>query len=197
MAVQRLRESEYQPLLRRARWFLRHHPDVMLLADRGFANHELMQWLRHSRWHYCLRLPCDVFIHTSRRYPVIVKTLYPPLGEARLYQNIGLWLDGTHRCNLVLATVQGAKESWAVITDQSPTLQTLWQYAMRFQVEELFLEAQVWRIRVGRFTIALCRCPRTPLFGCCCCLVVCHDDWDGGATGRLAPTSRPALATWH
>lgn len=96
----------------------------MLLADRGFANHELMQWLRHSRWHYCLRLPCDVFIHTSRRYPVIVKTLYPPLGEARLYQNIGLWLDGTHRCNLVLATVQGAKESWAVITDQSPTLQT-------------------------------------------------------------------------
>jgi len=31
---------EYQPLLRKARWLLRHHPDVMVLADRGFANHD-------------------------------------------------------------------------------------------------------------------------------------------------------------
>lgn len=42
----------------------------------------------------------------------------------------------------VLATVKGAKESWAVITDEAPTLQTLWQYALRFQVEELFLDSK-------------------------------------------------------
>ncbi|MCT7965123.1 transposase [Laspinema sp. D1] len=134
--------EEYQPVLRRARWLLRHHQDVMLLADRGFANHELMKWLRRSHWHYCLRLPCDVLIHTTRRYPLKVGTLYPPLGEARLYQNVGLWLDGEHRCNLVLATVQGAKESWAVVTDEPASLQTLWQYALRFQVEELFLDSK-------------------------------------------------------
>jgi len=134
--------GEYKPVLRRARWLLRQHPDVMLLADRGFANHELMKWLRQSSWHYCLRLPCDVFVHTTRRYPVMVETLYPPLGEARLYENVGLWLDGMHRCNLVLATVQGAKESWAVMTDEPPTLQTLWQYALRFRVEELFLDSK-------------------------------------------------------
>lgn len=73
---------------------------------------------------------------------MMVGTLYPRLGQARLYQNVGLWLDGRHRCNLVLATVQGAEESWAVITDESPSLQTLWQYAMRFQVEELFLDSK-------------------------------------------------------
>lgn len=132
----------YQPVLRRARWLLRHHPDVMLLADRGFANHELMRWLRQSHWHYGLRLPCDVLIHTTRRYPLMVGTLYPPLGEARLYENVGLWLDGEHRCNLVVATVQGAKESWAVVTDEPPTLQILWQYALRFRVEELFLDSK-------------------------------------------------------
>lgn len=134
--------EEYQPVLRRARWLLRYHPDVMLLADRGFANHELMKWLRQSHWHYCLRLPCDVLIHTTRRYPLMVGTLYPPLGEARLYKNVGLWLDGEHRCNLVAATVQGAKESWAVITDEPPTLQALWHYALRFRVEELFLDSK-------------------------------------------------------
>ncbi len=88
-----------------------------------------MHWLRRSRWHYCLRLPCDVLLHGLRRYPITVAAIYPPLGEARLYRNVGLWSDGTHRCNLVLASVQGAKESWAVITDEAPTLQTLWQYA--------------------------------------------------------------------
>lgn len=134
--------EEYQPMLCQGCWLLRQHPDVMLLADRAFANHELMKWLGASGWHYCLRLPCDVLLHTSRRYPMTVRTLYPPLGEARLYQNVGLWQDGGHRCNLVLATVQGAKESWAVITDEPPTLQTLWQYALRFRVEELFLDSK-------------------------------------------------------
>ncbi len=42
----------------------------------------------------------------------------------------------------MLATVQGAKDSWAVVTDEAPTLQTLWQYALRFRVEELFLDSK-------------------------------------------------------
>ena len=134
--------GEYEGLLRQARWLLRHHPDVMLLADRGLANHDMMAWLRSSRWHYCLRLPCDVLLHGPRRYPTTVGSMYPPLGEARLYRHVGLWLDGFHRCNLVLATVKGAKESWAVVTDEPPTLQTLWQYALRFRVEELFLDSK-------------------------------------------------------
>jgi len=54
--------------------------------------------------------------------------------EARFYRNVGLWLDGVHRCNLVLATVK-AKESWWPLI---PTLQTLWQYAGN-ESEELFL----------------------------------------------------------
>ncbi|MEO0348884.1 MAG: hypothetical protein AAF282_02400 [Cyanobacteria bacterium P01_A01_bin.15] len=63
-------------------------------------------------------------------------------GAATLYENVGLWQDGEYRCNLVLATVRGTKESWAVITDESPSLQTLWQYALRFRVEELFSDSK-------------------------------------------------------
>ncbi len=134
--------KEYQPLVRKARWLLRQHGDVMLLADRGFANHELMRWLRANGWHYCLRLPCDVLLHGASKYPTIVGTLYPALGEARFYRQVRLWADGVCRCNLVLATVKGAKESWAVVTDEPPSLQTLWQYALRFRVEELFLDSK-------------------------------------------------------
>lgn len=59
-----------------------------------------------------------------------------------MYRNIGLWLDGKYRSNFVLANVKGAREPWAVITDEDPTLQTLWQYALRFRIEELFLDSK-------------------------------------------------------
>ena len=41
-----------------------------------------------------------------------------------------------------MANVQGVKEPWAVITDEEPSLQTLWQYGLRFRVEELFLDSK-------------------------------------------------------
>jgi hypothetical protein len=52
--------SEYKLMLRLAALLLSSYHNVMLLADRGFANHELVNWLQNSSWHYCLRLPCDV-----------------------------------------------------------------------------------------------------------------------------------------
>jgi len=38
--------QEYLPMLRQARWLLRVHPDLMLLAQRGFANHALLNYWR-------------------------------------------------------------------------------------------------------------------------------------------------------
>lgn len=46
------------------------------------------------------------------------------------------------RSNFVLANVKGAREPWGVITDEDPTLQTLWQYALRFRIEELLLDSK-------------------------------------------------------
>ncbi len=125
----------------------------------------------------------------------MVGALYPPLGQARLYRHVGLWLDGVHRCNLVLATVKGAKESWAVITDESPTLQTLWQYALRLQVEELFLDSKSGAFEERRFTTAISSGPRTFVSDRSHCHSVCHNSGYGGATSRLTATGRPALAT--
>ncbi len=134
--------KEYKPMLKLSQQLLSKYPNVMLLADSGFANHELMSWLKTSQWHYCLRLPCDVFIHGARRHPIELKYLYPPKSEAILDRNIGLWRNGKCRSNFVLANVKGAREPWAVITDEDPTLQTLWQYALRFRIEELFLDSK-------------------------------------------------------
>ena len=134
--------SDYERLLRKARWLLRGYSDVILLADRAFACHDLMAWLELTDWHYALRLKCDVLVHGVNRHPIEVGKLYPPMNQAKLLHNVGLWADGIHRANLVLATVKGAKDSWAVITDEVPSLQTLWNYSSRFCVEELFLDSK-------------------------------------------------------
>ena len=115
-----------------------------------------MAWLKLTDWHYALRLKCDVLVHGVNRHPIEVGKLYPPMNQAKLLTrafrgklppktsltNVGLWADGIHRANLVLATVTGAKDSWAVITDEVPSLQTLWNYSSRFCVEELFLDSK-------------------------------------------------------
>lgn len=117
-----VRFTEYKPMLKLAHRLLSQHSDVMLLADRGFANHELMRWLKNSNWHYCLRLPCDMLLHGVRKHPIELKYLYPPKSEAIFYHHVGLWLDGEHRSNIVLANVKGVQEPWAVITDEPPSL---------------------------------------------------------------------------
>ncbi len=149
--------AEYKPLLKIAHKLIDpRFSDVMLLADRGFANHQLIQWLQSSSWHYSLRLPCDVMIHGARRHPIELKYLVPPVSEAILFQNVGLWLDGNCRCNLVLANVRGVKETWGVITDEEASLNTLWQYGMRFRVEQLFLDSKsgVFQLEESRIRTA-------------------------------------------
>ncbi len=149
--------KEYKLMLRLSHRLLSKYADVMLLADRGFANHQLINWLTNSQWHYCLRLPCDVTIHGARRHPIELKYLYPPKSEATLYHNVGLWLDGKCRSNFVLANVKGVKEPWAVITDEDPTLQTLWQYALRFRIEELFLDSKSGAFQLEESKIRDCQ----------------------------------------
>ncbi len=65
--------EEYKLILRLAQLLLSGYSNIMLLADRGFGNHELVNWLHNSSWHYCLRLPCDVTLHVARKHPIELK----------------------------------------------------------------------------------------------------------------------------
>lgn len=133
----------YQPLLRKASWLLRSHKDVMLLADRGFANQALLKWLKRRNWHYSLRVPGDTLIWGVYRWcSVPISQLRTVRGEAKMYHQIRLWEQGTQTVNLALAYPLKVSEPWAVITDETPSLQTLWQYGLRFRVEELFLDSK-------------------------------------------------------
>lgn len=133
----------YEPLLRKASWLLRHHGDVMLLADRGFANQALLTWLRRRAWHWAIRVPSDTLVHgVHSRRTCTVAQLRKVRGEAKLYYGVRLWEQGIQQVNLVVAYPLGVAEPWVVMTDEAPSLNTLWQYGLRFRVEELFLDSQ-------------------------------------------------------
>ena len=133
----------YQPLLRKASWLLRNQNNVMLLADRGFANQSLLKWLKQTSWHYSIRIPSDTLIWGVHRWcSVPVSRLRTIRGEAKMYHQVRLWEQGDSQVNLALAYPEKVAEPWAVITNETPTLQTLWQYGLRFRVEELFLDSK-------------------------------------------------------
>jgi hypothetical protein len=136
--------EKYEPFLDRAKGYLQDFEDVMLLADRGFANQQLIQWLRKNAWHWCIRLPCDTFIYGVRRrgFGYEVRELYPLKREARFYCNVQVWQEARLSAHLALASVPGVKENWAILTDESPTLQTFSQYGLRFHIEHLFLDSK-------------------------------------------------------
>jgi len=116
----------------------------MLLADRGFANQQLIQWLRKNTWHWCLRLPCDTLIYGVRRrgFGYEVRELYPPKRQACFYRNVQVWQEARITAHLALASVPGVKDNWAILSDEPPTLDTFWQYGLRFPIEHLFLDSK-------------------------------------------------------
>lgn len=116
-------------------------------------------------------------IHGARRHPIELKYLTPPQAEAILYHHVGLWLDGEYRCNLVLANVRGVREPWGVITDEKPSLQTLWQYGLRFRVEELFLDSKSGAFQLEEFFDSRSQSFRTFIFGCCVGSSIFYCSW--------------------
>ncbi len=136
--------EKYAPLLEKAQKYLSSFSDVMLLADRGFANQNLMKWLNASHWNWAIRLPADTLIYGVRRrgFGYEVRELYPPRQQALFYHNIQVWEDARFQANLALASVPSAKDKWAILTNEPPSLETFWQYGLRFRIEHLFLDSK-------------------------------------------------------
>jgi hypothetical protein len=81
------------------------------------------------------------------------------------------------------------------LTDEPPSLQTLWQYALRFRVEELFLDSKSGAFEERRLPTAIIGCsPRTVISSRSNCHSICYYSGHGCANCRLASTGRPALA---
>jgi hypothetical protein len=122
--------EQYQPVLEAAKRVLPTGVQVTLLADRGFAHGALIRWLRQQQWNWAIRVKCDLNVTLANGRTQSVDQLFPTAHQAYLFENVRVLEDID--CHLATAHVPQAKDTWAVLSDATPSLQTFALYGQRF-----------------------------------------------------------------
>jgi hypothetical protein len=134
--------SAYQDMLKRVQKIVPAGVSVCFLADRGFADTQLMRYLRDDlRWHFRIRVKSSSWIYRPHRGWRPLKQYHLNLGEVVLLQ--GVTLTKTHEfpnVHLALARDRPIRQLWMVVSDEPTSLQTFREYGERFAIEEEFLD---------------------------------------------------------
>jgi hypothetical protein len=132
----------YAPLLTEVSCLLPPSCTVVLLADRGFVDVDLMQLITRLGWHFTIRAKSNLLVYRAFKPCYKVSALTPAQGEIRLLRTIQITERRFGPVHLVLAHVRTNKgyELWSLISDRPPSLATLDEYGLRFDIEENFLD---------------------------------------------------------
>lgn len=132
----------YQAMLKRAARLVPPGVAICFLADRGFADTNLMRYLRDElHWHFRIRVKSNSWIYRTGKGWIQLDRYHLSLGEVVLLQ--GVTLTKTHRLaglHLALARDPLTRQVWMVASDELTTVQTLQEYGERFQIEEELLD---------------------------------------------------------
>lgn len=135
--------SVYWPLLQRAAALLPERPGkVVLLADRGFADVDLMRLCRDLGWGHRLRIKSNFLVYRRGHGSALVEQLLPKRpGKAVFLHNVHLTGQRHGPVHLALARPGGDDEDpWLIVSDELSGLQTFEEYGLRFDIEEHFLD---------------------------------------------------------
>ncbi len=141
----------YAWILNRAAGCIPEGVKVVLLADRGFVQIELMRALtQHLGWNYRIRLKCDSWIWRGKRGWCQLKDYHLNRGQARCFHNVRLHKGAYYGVvHLIIGRNNVNGEFWAIVSDEKTTLQTFAEFGLRFDIEESFLDDQSsgWNIQ--------------------------------------------------
>jgi len=132
----------YKPILNEAAAILPKGCQVVLLADRGFADLDLMKLVRDLGWSFRIRLKKSMRVYRANKSSTKIERLIPPKGQALFLHKV--WITDKYFGPVFLAlahvkTAQGYQE-WAIVSDDPTDLHSFDEYGLRFDVEENFLD---------------------------------------------------------
>ena len=130
----------YKELFDRAAALLPRACQVVFLADRGFADTQLLGHLSRLGWHFRMRIKSHFWVYRPGRAPFQAGRIGLAPGHARFWHRV--WLTGKYfgPVHLAVARPLGSDEYWAVISDEPTEVETLQEYGLRFDIEENFLD---------------------------------------------------------
>lgn len=134
--------QDYQIILQEAAGVLPQNCRVILLADRGFFDQQLLIQARDLGWSFRIRLKRSFWIYRADKPRAKVGRLMPAKGQALFLHKVWItdrWFGPVH---LALAHVQTPDgfEEWAILSDEPTGLNTLDEFGLRFDIEENFLD---------------------------------------------------------
>jgi hypothetical protein len=133
----------YQALLAQAAQLLPLYGcgKIVLLADRGFADTGLMRYVQHElHWHWRIRIKSCFKVYRRGRQVCKISRCAPKPGEAYFWHTIQITDARYGPVHLAMAHLRENGERWYVLSDEPTSLQTFDDYALRFDIEENFLD---------------------------------------------------------
>jgi hypothetical protein len=132
----------YRKLLQRAAKLLPPiRRQVVLLADRGFADVALMRLCDRLGWRYRLRIKSPFLVYRPGHGSAFVRQLLPKRqGKAVFLHYVALTGERYGPVHLALARPQGEEDPWLIVSNELTGLQTFKEYGLRFDIEENFLD---------------------------------------------------------
>jgi len=130
----------YRDLLDRAALLLPRSCQVVFLADRGFADTELMAHLHRLGWHWRMRIKRSFWLSRRGRPRCKVERLAVARGQACCWQQVSITAKRYGPVHLAVARPWQGQEVWYVLSDEPTDEQTFKEYGLRFDIEENFLD---------------------------------------------------------
>jgi hypothetical protein len=113
---------------------------VVFLADRGFADTELLGHLRRLGWHFRIRIKASFRVTRPGQRPCKVEDFKLALGRALFLHHVAITAEHFGPISLALARQTSNGEYWYVVSDEPTSVQTFVEYGWRFDIEENFLD---------------------------------------------------------
>jgi hypothetical protein len=134
--------DEYAEVLHSAVHLLPLHSHVILLADRGFADVNLMSLCTKLGWSFTIRAKRSMLVHRANKASCKFSQLIPPKGEIHFHHTVQITERRFGPVHLGLGHVRtpNGYEQWLLVSDRPTSLETFDEYGFRFDIEENFLD---------------------------------------------------------
>jgi hypothetical protein len=130
----------YRELLERAALVLPRRCSVVFLADRGFADTDLMAHLQRLGWHWRIRIKSSFWLYRRGHCRCKVERLSVARGHACFWHQVCVTAKRYGPVHLAVARPQSGNDFWYVLSDEPTDVTTLEEYGLRFDIEENFLD---------------------------------------------------------
>lgn len=113
---------------------------VVVLADRGFADTDLMAHLSRLGWHWRIRLKSSFWVYRPGHPRRKVNQFFVAPGQAQFWAGVRITEQQFGPVHLAIGQPVGETERWVVLSDQPVSRETFVEYGLRFDIEEHFLD---------------------------------------------------------